>query len=64
MKTKLNLLLTALMLVLGSSSVFAQSGDINPVKGDINEDGTVDVADLVNVIKIMKDGGGAVGEKM
>ena len=63
MKTKLNLLLTAVMLLL-SANVFAQSGSTNPVKGDINEDGTVDVADLVNVIKIMKDGGGAVGEKM
>ena len=63
MKTKLNLLLTAVMLLL-SANVFAQSGSIDPVKGDINEDGTVDVADLVNVIKIMKDGGGAVGEKM
>ena len=64
MKTKLNLLLTAVMLLLGSSSVFAQSGSTNPAKGDVNGDGTVDVADLVNVIKIMKDGGGAVGEKM
>ena len=63
MKTKLNLLLTAVMLLL-SANVFAQSGSTNPAKGDVNEDGTVDVADIVNVIKIMKDGGGAVGEKM
>ena len=57
MKTKLNLLLTAVMLLL-SANVFAQSGSINPVKGDINEDGTVDVADIVAVIDIMKNGGG------
>ena len=60
MKQKLLTLLAAVLL--GSISAFAQN--TNPVKGDVNEDGTVDVADLVNVIKIMKDGGGAVGEKM
>ncbi|MDY6249374.1 MAG: hypothetical protein SPL55_08130 [Prevotella sp.] len=60
MKQKLLTLLAAVLL--GSISAFAQN--TNPVKGDVNEDGTVDVADLVNVIKIMKEGGGAVGEKM
>ncbi len=60
MKQKLFTLLAAVLL--GSISAFAQN--TNPVKGDVNEDGTVDVADLVNVIKIMKEGGGAVGEKM
>ena len=57
MKTKLNLLLTAVMLLL-SANVFAQSGSINPSKGDVNGDGTVDVADIVAVIDIMKNGGG------
>lgn len=59
MKQKLLTLLAAVLL--GSISAFAQN--TNPVKGDVNEDGTVDVADIVNVIKIMKEGGGAVGEK-
>ena len=58
MKTKLNLLLTAVMLLLGSSSVFAQSGSTNPAKGDVNGDGEVNVADIVAVIDIMKNGGG------
>ena len=59
---KLFMLLAAVLL--GSVSAMAQSGNNEPLKGDVNEDGTVDVADLVNVIKIMKDAGGAVGEKM
>lgn len=63
MKTKKFLMLLAVLL-LGCTCAFAQSGNNTPAKGDVNEDGTVDVADLVNVIKIMKDGGGAVGEKM
>ena len=49
-------------MLLSCASAFAQSSN-TPAKGDVNEDGTVDVADIVNVIKIMKDGGGAVGEK-
>lgn len=63
MKTKKILMLMAAML-LSCASAFAQSGNNTPAKGDVNDDGTVDVADIVNVIKIMKDGGGAVGEKM
>ncbi len=59
---KLFMLLAAVLL--GTVSAFAQSGNNNPLKGDVNEDGTVDVADIVDVIKILKDGGGAVGEKM
>ena len=51
-------------MLLSCASAFAQSGNNTPAKGDVNEDGTVDVADIVNVIKIMKEGGGAVGEKM
>ena len=60
MKTKLLIMLAAMLL---SASAFAQS-ESTPLKGDVNEDGTVDVADMVNIIQIMKDGGGAVGEKM
>lgn len=59
MKTKLNLLLTAVMLLL-SANVFAQSAPIDPVKGDVNEDGVVDVADIAAIIEIMKNGGGIV----
>lgn len=62
MKTK-NLLMLMAAMLLSCTSAFAQSGN-TPAKGDVNEDGTVDVADIVNVIKIMKEGGGAVGEKM
>ena len=57
MKTKLNLLLTAVMLMLGVN-VFAQSGSTNPVKGDVNGDGVVSVADIVAVIDIIMNGGG------
>lgn len=51
MKQKLLTLLAAVLL--GSISAFAQN--TNPVKGDVNEDGTVDVADITAVIKIMKE---------
>ena len=60
MKTKFFFLLAALLL---SASAFAQSGNNEPLKGDVNGDGTVDVADMVGIIKIMKDAGGAIGEK-
>ena len=63
MKTKKFFLLLAAVL-LGSVSAFAQSGNNNPQKGDVNEDGTVDVADVVAVLKIMKDSGGVVGEQV
>ena len=56
MKTKKFLMLIAAML-LSCTSAFAQNGN-NTEKGDVNEDGTVDVADIVAVIDIMKNGGG------
>ena len=59
MKTKTIFILAAMLLI--SMGAFAQSNE--PLEGDVNNDGTVDVADIVAVIKIMKDGGGAVGEK-
>ena len=46
MKTKKFFLLLAAVL-LGSVSAMAQSGNNNPLKGDVNEDGVVDVADVV-----------------
>ena len=60
MKTKFFMLLAAMLLM--SVCMFAQNN--TSLKGDVNEDGTVDVADLVSIMKIMKDAGGAVGEKM
>ena len=51
MKTKF-LFLAAMLLM--SVNLFAQ----NIVKGDVNEDGKIDVADVVAVISIMQQGGG------
>lgn len=59
MKTK-KLFLLAAMLVMSVCS-FAQN-DNTPLKGDVNEDGQVDVADIVAILKIMKDAGGTAGE--
>lgn len=64
MKTRLIYLLLAVVL-LGSVSVNAQSKKApkkaeseTTLKGDVNGDGKVDVADIVAILKIMKDGGG------
>ncbi|MBR6892303.1 MAG: hypothetical protein IKN15_03605 [Bacteroidaceae bacterium] len=59
MKTKFFFLLAAMLL---SASAFAQSGNNEPLKGDVNGDGKVDVADINAIIKIMKDGGGTSEE--
>lgn len=61
MKAKIFFLLAAIML--SCASAFAQSGNSDPLKGDVNGDGVVDVADITSVIKIMKDGGGTVDNK-
>ncbi|MBQ9295040.1 MAG: hypothetical protein IJ219_08990 [Bacteroidaceae bacterium] len=50
---KLFLLLAAVLL--GSVSAFAQSSNNDPLKGDVNEDGTVDVADIAAIIDIIKN---------
>ena len=55
MRTRIMTILVALLLI--STGAFAQSGE-TPMKGDVNEDGKVDVADINAIIKIMKDGGG------
>ena len=55
MKTKFFFLLAALLL---NVCAFAQSENTTPLKGDVNNDGTVDVADINAVIEIMKNGGG------
>lgn len=55
MRTKIFFLLAALLL---NVCAFAQSENTTPLKGDVNNDGTVDVADINAVIEIMKNGGG------
>lgn len=52
MKQKLLMMLAALMLM--GTSAMAQS---ETLKGDVNGDGAVDVADIAAVIQIMKDNG-------
>ena len=52
MKQKLFMVLAALMLM--GTSAMAQS---ETLKGDVNADGVVDVADIAAVIKIMTDNG-------
>ena len=47
--------------MLLSASVFAQNEN-TPLRGDLNGDGKVDVADINEIIKIMKDAGGTSGE--
>ncbi len=54
MKQTIIMLLAAVLL--GSANVFSQSY-IDGYKGDVNGDGTVDVADIASVIQIMADGG-------
>ena len=53
MKTRFLMLLAAVLLCVNA---FAQSGSSEPKKGDVNDDGTVDVADIVAVIGIIKNG--------
>lgn len=47
------------VVLLSGASAFAQS-ESETLKGDVNEDGVVDVADINAVIEIMKAGGGVV----
>lgn len=61
MKTKKLFLLAAMLLM--SVCSFAQN-DNTPLKGDVNEDGKVDVADIAAVINIMKNGGGTTDGKL
>lgn len=48
------------VMLLGSASAMAQSGNIDPARGDVNGDGIVDVGDINAILKIMRDGGGPV----
>lgn len=56
MRTKIFFLLATMLLT--SMCAFAQSGNNGTLKGDVNGDGVVDVADINAIIQIMKDGGG------
>ena len=56
MKIKINILLLLASLFL-CFSTFAQSDiNIEPLKGDVNEDGKVDVADIVAIMGIIMNG--------
>ena len=59
MKTKKLFLMAAMLLM--SVCTYAQSE--TPLKGDVNGDGKVDVADIVAVIEIMKNNGGTTETK-
>lgn len=52
MKTKIFFLIAAMLL--GYASAYAQNNNSEPIKGDVNEDGKVDVADIVAIVNIMK----------
>lgn len=58
MKTKKLFLMAAMLLT--SVCTFAQNN--TPLKGDVNGDGKVDIADIVAILKIMKEAGGTAGE--
>ena len=53
MKQRIFMMLAAMLLSIGA---FAQSGN-QPLKGDVNEDGRVDVADVVAIVDIILKGG-------
>jgi len=53
--------MTFAAMLLMSVSAFAQSSE-TPLKGDVNEDGVVDVADITALIAIIKNYNGAEGE--
>lgn len=63
MKTKIFALFAAMMLLVGTTAM-AQSGDTKTsktteteLKGDVNNDGVVDVADIAAVIAVMHEQG-------
>ena len=47
-------------MLLMSVCTFAQNN--TPLKGDVNGDGKVDIADIVAILKIMKEAGGTAGD--
>lgn len=60
MKTKFYFFLA--MLLTCSMGAFAQSGSGESPKGDLNNDGKVDAADIVTLVNIITNGGEAGGE--
>lgn len=60
MKTKILFFLA--MLLTCSMGAFAQSGNGEPLKGDLNNDGKVDAADVVTLVNIIANGGEAGGD--
>ena len=58
MKTKKLFLMAAMLLM--SVCTFAQNN--TPLKGDVNGDGKVDIADIVAILKIMKEASGTAGD--
>ena len=60
MKTMKLFLIAAMLLT--SMCAFAQSGNNEPLKGDVNGDGKVDVADITAIVKIIMENGGGTSE--
>ena len=50
------------VMLLMSMCMFAQSNNNEPLKGDVNEDGVVNAADIVALVNIIMNGGGTSGE--
>lgn len=70
MKAKFVIVLTALLMLVGSvcaqvnNQTPKRAGSETPLKGDVNGDGVVDVADIAAIIEIMKNGGETAGETL
>ena len=69
MKTKFTIVLTALFLLVGicanaqvKNQTPKRAESETPIKGDVNGDGVVDVADIAAIIEIMKNNGGGDGK--
>lgn len=69
MKTKFTIVLTALFLLVGicanaqvKNQTPQRAESETPIKGDVNGDGRVDVADIAAIIEIMKNNGGGDGK--
>lgn len=69
MKTKFTIVLTALFLLVGicanaqvKNQTPKRAESETPIKGDVNGDGRVDVADIAAIIEIMKNNGGEVSK--
>lgn len=65
MKTKFTIVLTALFLLVGicanaqvKNQTPKRAESETPIKGDVNGNGVVDVADIAAIIEIMKNNGG------